>query len=137
MVGQRGDPERAADRTTRSACERMPIADFELNRRQPLDRNGEPRCQQDLQQRPEQRHIADVGRGAGKAVILRIADRERLDFGAAGPFQAELEKALAEGPAGVIIDCAGLDYVSCSPFRVPIARLAAAQAALGGPLKTE
>ena len=25
----------------------------------------------------------------------------------------------------------GLDYVSCSPFRVPIARLAAAQAALG------
>ena len=27
---------------------------------------------------------------------------------------------------------AGLDYVSCSPYRVPIARLAAAQAALGG-----
>ncbi len=27
---------------------------------------------------------------------------------------------------------AGLDYVSCSPFRVPIARLAAAQAILGG-----
>jgi pyruvate,orthophosphate dikinase len=27
-------------------------------------------------------------------------------------------------------DRAGLDYVSCSPFRVPIARLAAAQAAL-------
>jgi pyruvate, orthophosphate dikinase len=25
---------------------------------------------------------------------------------------------------------AGLDYVSCSPFRVPIARLAAAQAAV-------
>jgi pyruvate,orthophosphate dikinase len=25
---------------------------------------------------------------------------------------------------------AGLNYVSCSPFRVPIARLAAAQAAL-------
>ena len=31
----------------------------------------------------------------------------------------------------------GLDYVSCSPFRVPIARLAAAQAALGkGPAST-
>lgn len=28
---------------------------------------------------------------------------------------------------------AGLDYVSCSPFRVPIARLAAAQAALTYP----
>jgi len=27
---------------------------------------------------------------------------------------------------------AGLDYVSCSPFRVPVARLAAAQAALAG-----
>jgi pyruvate,orthophosphate dikinase len=27
---------------------------------------------------------------------------------------------------------AGLDYVSCSPFRVPIARLAAAQAAIAG-----
>jgi pyruvate,orthophosphate dikinase len=25
----------------------------------------------------------------------------------------------------------GLDYVSCSPFRVPVARLAAAQASLG------
>lgn len=32
---------------------------------------------------------------------------------------------------------AGLDYVSCSPFRVPIARLAAAQAALGGEAKRE
>jgi len=34
----------------------------------------------------------------------------------------------------------GLDYVSCSPFRVPIARLAAAQAALSdnkGPGATE
>ena len=27
-------------------------------------------------------------------------------------------------------DMAGLDYVSCSPYRVPIARLAAAQAAI-------
>ena len=27
----------------------------------------------------------------------------------------------------------GLDYVSCSPFRVPIARLAAAQAAIANP----
>ena len=32
---------------------------------------------------------------------------------------------------------AGLDYVSCSPYRVPIARLAAAQAALGGPADGE
>jgi pyruvate,orthophosphate dikinase len=31
---------------------------------------------------------------------------------------------------------AGLDYVSCSPFRVPIARLAAAQAVVGGDAST-
>jgi pyruvate,orthophosphate dikinase len=31
----------------------------------------------------------------------------------------------------------GLDYVSCSPFRVPIARLAAAQAALGQDAETQ
>ena len=31
----------------------------------------------------------------------------------------------------------GLDYVSCSPFRVPVARLAAAQAALRGKVKTK
>ena len=31
----------------------------------------------------------------------------------------------------------GLDYVSCSPYRVPIARLAAAQAALSGKEQTE
>jgi pyruvate,orthophosphate dikinase len=31
----------------------------------------------------------------------------------------------------------GLSYVSCSPFRVPIARLAAAQAALGGDPSTQ
>ncbi|HRK65207.1 MAG TPA: pyruvate, phosphate dikinase, partial [Terricaulis sp.] len=36
-------------------------------------------------------------------------------------------------PASVaFFETAGLDYVSCSPYRVPIARLAAAQAALKG-----
>ena len=34
-------------------------------------------------------------------------------------------------PASIAFcEAAGLDYVSCSPYRVPIARLAAAQAAL-------
>jgi pyruvate,orthophosphate dikinase len=34
-------------------------------------------------------------------------------------------------PASIeFCDRVGLDYVSCSPFRVPIARLAAAQAAI-------
>jgi pyruvate,orthophosphate dikinase len=43
------------------------------------------------------------------------------------------------GDAASVAFCheVGLDYVSCSPFRVPIARLAAAQAALGlGPTST-
>ena len=31
----------------------------------------------------------------------------------------------------------GMNYVSCSPYRVPIARLAAAQAAISGGDKTE
>jgi len=31
---------------------------------------------------------------------------------------------------------AGLDYVSCSPFRLPIARVAAAQAAIAAPRKS-
>jgi len=35
-------------------------------------------------------------------------------------------------PASIVFcETAHLDYVSCSPFRIPIARLAAAQAALG------
>jgi pyruvate, orthophosphate dikinase len=32
---------------------------------------------------------------------------------------------------------AGLDYVSCSPFRLPIARVAAAQAAIASPRETD
>jgi anti-anti-sigma factor len=42
----------------------------------------------------------------------------RLDFGAAASFQSELDKALAGRPAGMIIDCAGLDYVSSAGLRV-------------------
>ncbi|MFL9827284.1 pyruvate, phosphate dikinase [Rhodoplanes sp. SY1] len=53
------------------------------------------------------------------------AVREKLKTGICGEHGGD--------PASVMF-CAklGLDYVSCSPFRVPIARLAAAQAALGG-----
>ena len=37
-------------------------------------------------------------------------------------------------PASVkLCDTIGLDYVSCSPYRVPIARLAAAQARVNQP----
>jgi pyruvate,orthophosphate dikinase len=41
-------------------------------------------------------------------------------------------------PASIgFCESVGLDYVSCSPFRVPIARLAAAQAALKGKTKAQ
>jgi pyruvate,orthophosphate dikinase len=41
-------------------------------------------------------------------------------------------------PASIaFFDAAGLDYVSCSPYRVPIARLAAARAALEGSSASE
>jgi pyruvate,orthophosphate dikinase len=41
-------------------------------------------------------------------------------------------------PASILFfESVGLDYVSCSPYRVPIARLAAAQAALGGETTSE
>ena len=37
--------------------------------------------------------------------------------------------------SGVVCHLVGMDYVSCSPFRVPIARLAAAQAQIRYPRK--
>ncbi|MEL6621435.1 MAG: putative PEP-binding protein, partial [Pseudomonadota bacterium] len=41
-------------------------------------------------------------------------------------------------PASVhFCDKVGLDYVSCSPFRVPIARLSAAQAALQAAIRAK
>jgi stage II sporulation protein AA (anti-sigma F factor antagonist) len=52
----------------------------------------------------------------GKRLV--VTPSGRLDFGAAASFQSELEKALAAGSAGMIIDCAGLDYVSSAGLRV-------------------
>jgi pyruvate,orthophosphate dikinase len=49
--------------------------------------------------------------------------RDRLKLGVCGEHGGD--------PASIaFFQKIGLDYVSCSPFRVPIARLAAAQAAL-------
>lgn len=45
----------------------------------------------------------------------------RLDFGTAAAFQSQLESALAEAgkaPAGMLIDCAELDYISSAGLRV-------------------
>jgi pyruvate, orthophosphate dikinase len=52
------------------------------------------------------------------------ATRENLKLGICGEHGGD--------PSSIAFcQSVGLDYVSCSPFRVPIARLAAAQAALG------
>ena len=65
--------------------------------------------------------------GVGELVRLAAergrAVRDKLKLGICGEHGGD--------PASIAF-CqeTGLDYVSCSPFRVPIARLAAAQAAL-------
>jgi anti-anti-sigma factor len=53
----------------------------------------------------------------------------RLDFGAATAFQQQLEQALAATPSRLVIDCAGLDYVSSAGLR---SFLVAARAAKAG-----
>ncbi|WP_420431383.1 pyruvate, phosphate dikinase [Hyphobacterium sp.] len=65
----------------------------------------------------------------GVGDLIRIAAergrgvRERLKLGICGEHGGD--------PASIqFCDSVGLDYVSCSPYRVPVARLAAAQAAL-------
>ena len=56
----------------------------------------------------------------------------------ARPQARDLRRARRRPGVGAFCDEVGLDYVSCSPYRVPIARLAAAHAALGagGPATT-
>lgn len=64
-----------------------------------------------------------VGKLVDMAVKLGRSTRKDLHIGVCGETGGEANS----------IDFyhrAGLDYVSCSPFRVPVARLAAAQAAI-------
>ncbi len=65
--------------------------------------------------------------GVGKLISMAVTDgrktRPALKTGICGEHGGE-PRSIA------FCHSAGLDYVSCSPFRVPIARLAAAQAAL-------
>ena len=67
--------------------------------------------------------------GVGQLVRIAVekgrAARPDLKIGICGEHGGD--------PASIaFFDEVGLDYVSCSPFRVPVARLAAAQAALSG-----
>jgi pyruvate,orthophosphate dikinase len=67
--------------------------------------------------------------GVGELVRLGVergrATRPTLKIGVCGEHGGDPESIATFAKAG-------LDYVSCSPFRVPIARLAAAQAVLAG-----
>jgi len=68
-------------------------------------------------------------KGVGLLVEMAVARgrsvRPDLEVGVCGEHGGD--------PASVaFFHRAGLDYVSCSPYRVPVARLAAAQAAIGG-----
>lgn len=53
----------------------------------------------------------------------------RLDFGAAADFQQQLEQAVAAKPARLVVDCAGLDYVSSAGLRSFLVAARAAKAA--------
>jgi pyruvate,orthophosphate dikinase len=65
-----------------------------------------------------------VGELMRQAVKLGRSAREGLKIGICGEHGGE--------PSSVAFcDSLGLDYVSCSPYRVPIARLAAAQSSIG------
>ncbi len=66
--------------------------------------------------------------GVGELIKIAVergrATKPNLQLGVCGEHGGD--------PASIeFFDSAGLDYVSCSPFRVPIARVAAAQAAAG------
>ncbi|HZE37623.1 MAG TPA: putative PEP-binding protein, partial [Stackebrandtia sp.] len=65
--------------------------------------------------------------GVGRLVETAVADgraaRPDLHLGVCGEHGGDPESVK-------FFDAAGLDYVSCSPFRVPVARLAAGQAAV-------
>ena len=69
--------------------------------------------------------IEGVGQLVRTAVEKGRAARPGLKIGICGEHGGD--------PASIaFFDEVGLDYVSCSPFRVPVARLAAAQAAITG-----
>ena len=70
---------------------------------------------------------ASTAAGTGQLVEIAVkkgrATRKDLKLGICGEHGGD--------PASVhFFHKVGLDYVSCSPYRVPVARLAAAQAAL-------
>ncbi|WP_298354022.1 pyruvate, phosphate dikinase [Rhodoblastus sp.] len=77
---------------------------------------------------PQDPFISLDQEGVGELVALAAErgrkTRDKIKLGICGEHGGD--------PASIVFcEKTGLDYVSCSPYRVPIARLAAAQAALG------
>jgi pyruvate,orthophosphate dikinase len=67
--------------------------------------------------------VSGVGQLVAMAVTKGRAARPGIKLGICGEHGGD--------PASIaFFESVGLDYVSCSPYRVPVARLAAAQAAL-------
>ncbi|MEE9291155.1 MAG: putative PEP-binding protein, partial [Alphaproteobacteria bacterium] len=74
--------------------------------------------------------VAGVGELVKMAVDRGRAARPGIKLGICGEHGGD--------PASIdFCEAVGLDYVSCSPYRVPVARLAAAQAALGAVAKSD
>jgi pyruvate,orthophosphate dikinase len=71
-----------------------------------------------------------VGRLVRLAVVEGRAARPDLRIGVCGEHGGDPESVAFFHEAGV-------DYVSCSPFRIPVARLAAGRAAVSGPASTD
>jgi pyruvate,orthophosphate dikinase len=69
--------------------------------------------------------VAGVGQLVRTAVEKGRAARPGIKLGICGEHGGDPQSI-------AFFDSVGLDYVSCSPYRVPVARLAAAQAALSG-----
>ena len=67
---------------------------------------------------------------AGVGALVEMAARARPRKTRPASSSASAASTAAIPPRSASSREVGLDYVSCSPFRVPIARLAAAQAAL-------
>jgi pyruvate, orthophosphate dikinase len=74
--------------------------------------------------------VAGVGKLIRLAVEAGRATRPDIELGVCGEHGGD--------PASIaFFNSVGLNYVSCSPFRVPVARLAAAQAEIAGAYSTK
>ena len=67
--------------------------------------------------------IDGVGKLMETAITLGLQTKTELEIGVCGEHGGDPDSI-------AFCHALGLDYVSCSPYRVPIARLAAAQAAI-------